>query len=365
VNDKILKIMIVDDSVVVRSLLSRIINSVDNMEIFGTASNGQIALDKLKQGIPDLVILDIEMPILDGISTLVEIRKKYRQLPVIMFSTLTLDGANSTIDALAKGASDYLTKPTGVGNLMQGMTSIEQELIPKIKSLCKRGTRVASRSIPPRSRAVRVNLPPRSRNISSRKQKRIELVVIGISTGGPNALMELIPGLPENFPVPIVIVQHMPPVFTTMLAQRLDNFSKLRVFEAADGDYVKAGEIAVAPGNFHLFVKSDKGQVKLGLNQDEQVNSCRPAVDVLFDSAVSCFGESILGMVLTGMGKDGCTGAGKIKNAGGCVIIQDENSSVVWGMPGAVFDAGLADEVLALNELSASMIRRSMYGRLK
>jgi two-component system chemotaxis response regulator CheB len=347
-----IRVLVVDDAVVVRRIVTDVLSADPDIEVVGAAANGRVALEKLPQLAPDLITLDLEMPEMDGLETLVELRKTHPRLPVIMFSTLTERGATSTLDALACGASDYVTKPANVGSVTLAQERIREELIPKIRALCGRVTRPAVVAAPTRA-VARPGLPV-----------RVDVLAIGVSTGGPNALAEVIPALPEEFPVPIVIVQHMPPVFTKFLADRLSASSRLTVREGEEGGALTPGTVWVAPGNHHMTLCPDGTQVRLALNQEAAENSCRPAVDPLFRSVARLYGNRALALVLTGMGQDGLRGAEEIHRAGGQVLVQDEASSVVWGMPGAVAAAGLADLVLPLDRLAGELMQRTAVGRL-
>jgi two-component system chemotaxis response regulator CheB len=349
-----IRILLVDDSVVVRRLLTDVLNGDPMLEVAGTAPNGVIALAKLPQINPDLVILDVEMPEMDGLATLAALRKTYRRLPVIMFSRLTQRGATATLDALALGANDYVTKPTNVGSVAAAMQRIREQLIPKVKALCGRG---ATPALPPAA----VARPAASRPLPA--TGRVEAVIVGASTGGPNALAEVLPSLPGNLPVPVLIVQHMPPMFTRLLAGRLDTQSALRVAEGAHGEKVEAGCVWIAPGDYHMQALRDGAGVRLHVRQGPPENSCRPAVDVLFRSAAATYGPGVLAVVLTGMGQDGLRGAEAVREAGGQVIAQDEATSVVWGMPGFVARAGLTDRVLPLADVGAEIVARVRKGR--
>jgi len=351
-------VLVVDDSVVVRRLVSDVLAGDPGIEVVGTAPNGKVALAKIPQLNPDVVTLDIEMPVMDGLETLVKLRELYPKLPVIMFSTITERGASATLDALERGASDYVTKPTNVGSVGASMDAVRAQLIPKIKSLAAaRGHRAADVSVAP------ITTRPVARLPAPGPAARVDAVVIGVSTGGPDALTTVISALPEGLPVPIVIVQHMPPIFTALFAKRLDTKSRLRVSEAKAGDRVEAGTVLIAPGDFHLRLRSDKFGVVAQLDQGTPENYCRPAVDVLFRSAPETFGAAVLAVVLTGMGTDGARGAARIVEAGGSVIVQDAATSVVWGMPGAVVSAGLAAEVLPLDEIAGAIQARVARGR--
>lgn len=345
------RVLVVDDSVVVRKLVSEALTSTPEIQLAGTASSGAIALAKIPQLNPDLITLDIEMPGLNGIQTLTEIRKRYPKLPVIMFSTLTERGAAITLEALLLGASDYMAKPTNSESLASAMTQLRSELARKILALAGR-----------RRPAV-----PSAGTVRSKKScvgtSRIDILAIGTSTGGPNALAEIIPRLPEDFPVPVLIVQHMPPLFTRLLAERLNGQSRIRVGEAEPGRLLEAGQVWIAPGDFHVTVSRAGMGAKLELNQDPPENSCRPSVDVLFRSVARTFGANVLAVVMTGMGSDGARGAAHIHEAGGEIFVQDEATSVVWGMPGAVVHAECADRICPLPEISQEIVRRVRQGR--
>ncbi len=352
-----IRVLIIDDSVVIRKLLSDTLSADPEIEVVGTAANGRIGLARIEQFNPDVVTLDIEMPEMDGLATLRAIRQTHPRLPVIMFSTLTQRGAEATLDALSLGASDYVTKPANVGSVQAGMDRIREELGPKIKAL---GHKCHGAS-PQRPEAAPPTLPRGLSAGTSATQKMaapIEIVVIGLSTGGPNALAEFFPHLPGDFPVPIVVVQHMPPVFTKYLAERLDSKCALEVREAVDGDILAPGRAWIAPGDFHIVLERGALQTRLRTQQGPPENSCRPAVDVLFRSASEVFGPRVLGVVMTGMGQDGLRGCACIADAGGVVYVQDEGTSVVWGMPGQVAAHGLADQVLPLADLSVAVRQR-------
>jgi two-component system chemotaxis response regulator CheB len=346
-----IRVLVVDDSVVIRRLLTDILSQDPEIELAGTAPNGRIALAKLPQVNPDVVTLDIEMPELDGLDTLPELRKAYPKLPVIMFSTLTERGALSTLDALARGATDYVTKPANVGSVAAAIQSVKDQLIPRIKALCPGATPEAAPR--PASSVARPTVMPTGR----RPWQPCEAVLIGSSTGGPQALAAVLSNLPANFPVPIAVVQHMPPVFTRHLAARLNQVSPLEVQEAAGGETLEPGRVLIAPGDFHMELERRGTVVKTVLQKQPPENSCRPAVDVLFRSAAVTYGAASRAVVLTGMGQDGLRGAEHIVRAGGSVIAQDEATSVVWGMPRAVAEAGLAARTLPLASISQELQR--------
>ena len=269
-----IRVLVVDDSVVIRRLVVDSLKKAPSIELAGVAANGKIALQKISQINPDIVTLDVEMPVMGGIETVRRIRATYPDLSVIMFSTLTERGGTAALDALSAGATDYVTKPANVGSVDIGIKRIEEELIPKIKSLCGREVRPTSTAFSPPPRPVfaqktRASVKPiRKKRFSFDRETSPAIVAIGCSTGGPNALAQLVPQLPADFPVPIVIVQHMPELFTKLLAARLDAQSNLRVFEGVPGTEIKAGSVYIAPGNYHMVIRRYGTKVILGTNQD-------------------------------------------------------------------------------------------------
>jgi two-component system chemotaxis response regulator CheB len=345
-------ILIVDDSVVMRKLLREAIEADAAFDV-RTAANGKLALAMMQQVQPDLVVLDIEMPELNGLETLQQIRRVNTALPVVMFSSLTERGAEATIDSLMRGATDYVTKPFNDQGVSGAVEAIRRQLIPKIRALCgdiKRGSGVGTTE-------TNLRALPQSEKLNGKNGSvPISVLAIGSSTGGPNALTEVVSQLPGEFPVPIVVVQHMPPVFTRFLAERLDAVSQLSVREAEGGEMLKPGDVWIAPGDFHLGVKRDGMDVSLEVQNGPQENSCRPSVDVLFRSVASAYPGAALAVVLTGMGQDGLAGARRLAEGGSTILAQDEATSVVWGMPGFVVRAGLADKVLPISELAAELV---------
>jgi two-component system chemotaxis response regulator CheB len=355
-----IRILVVDDSVVVRRMVSDALSADPELEVAGAAANGRIALARIPQVNPDIIILDVEMPELDGLATLERIRKSLPALPVIMYSTLTQRGAEATLDALAKGATDYVTKPSNVGSAAQALECIRTQLIPKIKTFCGRAPQVEpspALAVPPPSR------PSLPRAVIPRREERVDIVAIGVSTGGPNALADLIPTLPGDLPVPVVIVQHMPPVFTRLLAERLAAKSQIGVDEGRTRTILEPGRAWLAPGDYHMIVEKEGNQVALRMHQGPPENSCRPAVDVLFRSVAEVYRPHALAIVMTGMGQDGLRGCERVREAGGQILAQDEASSIVWGMPGFVANAGLADKVVPLDQLGPEIVRRVRMGR--
>jgi two-component system chemotaxis response regulator CheB len=352
-----IRVMVVDDSVVIRRLVTHALEQHPALEVVGTASNGSIGLQRIPQLNPDVVTLDIEMPDMDGLEMLRRIRREYPKLRVIMFSTLTERGAAKTLEALTLGADDYVTKVSNEGSLDRSMISLREEMIPKIMQFFRlpEQDRPAARPEPVKIATGFSAL--RSMPISLGMKVRPKVVVIGVSTGGPTALGEILPCLPAGFPLPILVVQHMPPLFTRLLAERLNSTCRMPVGEAAQDNPVLPGNILLAPGDYHMKVASNGGGMHVLLDQSPRQNSCRPAVDALFTSAAEAFGGAVLAVVLTGMGQDGLRGAEILKAQGASVFVQDEASSVVWGMPGAIVNAGLADRVLPLDQVVPEILR--------
>ena len=355
-----IRVLVVDDSAVIRRVLCDALQTDAAIEVAGTAPDGTIALAKIPELHPDVVTLDVEMPGMSGLETLVEIRKVHTKLPVIMFSTMTERGAAITLDALALGASDYVTKPSSTGSLEVTKKRIETELIPKVKALSQGSARKKLLPGTPVGKTETKVFAPAKGNLGSSK---IDILAIGTSTGGPNALAAMLPAIPRDFPVPIVIVQHMPRLFTRFLAERLDKQSAIQVREGEEGGVLKPGEAWIAPGDFHMTLAKDGNVVRLAMNQEAPENSCRPAVDVLFRSVACVYGAHTLAVVLTGMGSDGVQGSQRVREAGGQILVQDEATSVVWGMPGQVAAAGLAASVLPLEAIAPEVDRRVRIGR--
>jgi two-component system chemotaxis response regulator CheB len=352
-----IRVMLVDDSVVIRRLVTQVLEQDPLLQVVGTASNGAIGLQRIPQFNPDVITLDIEMPDMDGLEMLRRIRREYPQLRVIMFSTLTERGAAKTLEALTLGADDYVAKVSNIGSLDGSIARLREEMIPKVKQFFRMAepNRVAVRPVPaysPTEQPVR----PAPTALQSSKM-RPQVVAIGVSTGGPTALGAIMPTFPAGFPLPIMIVQHMPPLFTRLLADRLNTTCQLPVREATQDDLVEPGRILIAPGDFHMKLASNGGGIRVFLDQSPRQNSCRPAVDALFAATGEVYGGAVLAVILTGMGQDGLHGVEILKAQGASVIAQDEASSVVWGMPGAIVNAGLADRVLPLDEVVPEILR--------
>ena len=350
-----IRVLIVDDSAVMRSLLRSVVTSDATLEVAGTAADGASALECIRSLRPDLVLLDVEMPVLDGVTTLRQLRKMGHKMPVIMCSSLTQRGAKVTIEALACGASDYVAKPFGQASREAATRALVQELIPKIHALTGPAQNRGIFSIPPRSLlAMHLASMPTQRMSSAPT-----VVAIGVSTGGPAALDIVLPALPAGFPLPVLIVQHMPEVFTRLFAERLSRRCSLHVCEASDNQPVVPGAVYIARGNWHMetVAASRPGaSLSIRLNQNPPENHCRPAVDTLFRSVARVYGSGALAVVLTGMGSDGLAGCRLISDQGGIVFAQDHATSTVWGMPGAVAQAGLAHKVLPLAAIAPEII---------
>lgn len=359
------RVLIVDDSAVMRSLLRAVVTTDPELEVAGTASDGRSALSSLSLTRPDLVLLDVEMPVMDGLATLKELHARAPKLPVVMCSALTQRGAQVTIEALAAGASDYVAKPAGQEGREAAVQTLARELIPKIHALTARRIsnpgRVGDTQIG--AAANRPVLfpgatPPRP---AVRRAARVApaVLAIGVSTGGPAALDVLLPALPASFRLPVLIVQHMPEIFTRQLAERLDQRCPLHVCEAVEGTPIAPGNIYIARGNWHmrLLPPVHGGPPALHLTQEPPENHCRPAVDVLFRSVAQVYGPATLGVILTGMGYDGLAGCRELNQLGATILAQDEATSAVWGMPGAVTHAGLAHAVLPLARIAPEILR--------
>ena len=356
-----IRVFIIDDAATIRRLIAEALAVDAELEIVGSAENGRVALDRIPHVHPDVLVLDLEMPVMGGLEMLAELRRLHPRLPVIVFSSDTRPGAEATLDALWLGAGDYVAK-SRTHSPAQAVRHIHAELVPRIKALCaSRMAALAPAPVRPASRraSARANASP----VRSRHAGAVQLLAIGASTGGPNALGKLLPALSDGFPVPVVIVQHMPALFTRFLAERLSAKSGLPVREAADGDELVPGQALIAPGDYHMRLESSDATVRVRLDQGPQMNSCRPSVDALFSSVAEVFGATALGVVLTGMGQDGLRGCERLVRAGGSVLVQDENSSVVWGMPGMVARAGLADRVLPLDQLANEILQRTARDR--
>lgn len=352
-------VLIVDDSGFFRRRLGEMINSCDGLKVIGTASNGREGIEQAIKLKPDVITMDYEMPVMDGITSVREIMERC-PTPILMFSSLTYEGARVTLDSLEAGAVDYL--PKNFEEVSKNSSDLKKTLSDKIKMVARarRGQNLSYGSSAPTSPAVENRSPTQARSpVSNRppvaeagrvatktkRNKSYALLAIGTSTGGPVALQKVLTQLPQNFPLPIVLIQHMPSTFTTAFAERLNSLCKIRVSEAKDGDMLRPGVALLAPGGKQLMV-SKGGKVRV-LAGDERLNY-KPSVDITFGSAANIFGDKVLAVVLTGMGSDGCEGAKLLKQKGSTIWAQDEKTSVIYGMPMAIARANLADEILPL-----------------
>lgn len=369
-----IRVVVVDDSVVVRRLLSDVLQSDPEIEVVATSSNGRLGVEAVRRLQPDVVVMDIEMPVMTGIEAVREIRTTDRRTPIIMFSTLTERGARATFEALDAGATDYVTKPGQASAVGSGLESVRVELIPRVRALAGRRPRTAAPGAPGRpSPAPSGAVHPPSRQVMAARAavaargvpalrgprvhgRRPSLLAIGSSTGGPEALARVLGALPASLSVPVVVVQHMPAEFTQLLSERLDRQCAIHVLHAEDGRPLEPGTVHVARGGRHLEVVRDGTRLLTRLTDAPAENFCRPAVDVLFRSVARTAGGSALAVVLTGMGSDGTAGAVDLAAAGATLWAQDEASSVVWGMPGSLVGAGLADQVMPIDAIGPALL---------
>ncbi len=346
-----IRVMIVDDSAVVRGLTKRWLETESDIEIAGVCTDGLRAVSEVATIKPDVIILDVEMPRMDGLTALPQLHRLAPNARIIMASTLTREGAATTLRAMNLGAADYIAKPEA--SSLGGAADYQRDLVMKIRAL---GGAAQAAKNPAARRTNRIMRPAAPVQRVGTFKPRV--LVVASSTGGPQALQSFLPPVAKAISNPILIVQHMPPTFTTILAEKLSTLCGKPCVEPKNGDAVKNDMLYLAPGDFHMrIVKGASGGERLQLDKSAPVNFCRPAADPLFSSAVKMYAGSILGVVLTGMGSDGKNGAGDIRKAGGRVIVQDEASSVVWGMPGAVAEAGFADEIKTIPELSAMAVK--------
>jgi len=365
-SDRPIRVLVVDDSVVIRRLVTQALSEDDSFEVVGIAANGVIALQKIPQVEPDVLTLDIEMPEMDGLETLRRVKDEFPKIKVVMFSTLTERGGRHTLEALSLGADDYVTKAANVGSLDTSLARLRGELSPKIKQFfAGPSPRLRLEPAPPAKAAQGDSPIPGPRGVTTPaerpprqpKVRQVDVVAIGVSTGGPNALAEMLPKIPATVPCPIVITQHMPPMFTRLLAERLSKNSQIEVREAEEGDVLRPGLALLAPGGKHLRLRRRGHDVVARLDEGPQENSCRPAVDVMFRSVKEIYGAQALAVVMTGMGKDGLAATEPMFLAGSPVIAQDRPTSVVWGMPGYIVESGLADVVAPLGEIADEIMQ--------
>ncbi len=343
------KVLVVDDSAVIRGFITRMLEADPDFKVVATAANGELAVKAVARADVDVVILDIEMPVMDGLTALPLILKANPGVRVLMASTLTRRNAAISIKALSAGASDYVSKPVSAREI-HSSEEFSREIISKIKAISRPKRRRAA-SISGESPAITFTAPPK---IELRKPSpfKPEVLAFGSSTGGPQALFKVFEALKNTVQVPIFITQHMPATFTTILAEHIQRICGVECAEGRNNERVVPNHIYLAPGEYHMVIDRDNGGPFIRINQDPPENFCRPAVDPMFRSIAKLYGAKTLSVVLTGMGKDGRNGGQAIIDAGGTVIAQDEPSSIVWGMPGAVSTAGLCSAVLSLNQIA-------------
>jgi two-component system chemotaxis response regulator CheB len=343
---KKIKVLVVDDSALMRRIVSDMINSEEDMEVIDIARNGQDMLSKLLKHNPDVVTLDVEMPVMDGITALKEMKKNHISTPVIMLSSVSRSGTALTMDCLDSGAFDFVSKPSG--SISLDINKVKDELILKVKLAYEKNS---GKNQPKENIAVKTE---KTSSIRKAPNGKVEAVVIGASTGGPKALYSVITALPEKLGVPVFIVQHMPVGFTKAFAERLNSNSSIKVVEANEGDLIEKDVVYIAPGGFHMEVKSDR---RIHLNTEPTIWGVRPAVDKLFISGSKVYGSHLLSVVLTGMGKDGAQGTVEIKKAGGITIAEDKSTCTIYGMPKAAYETGMVDLVLPLEEVAGQIIK--------
>lgn len=350
-----IKVLVVDDSALMRKIISDMVNSQSNMEVIATARNGKNLFDKLNISTPDVITLDVEMPIMNGIEALKEIKKRNLDIPVIVLSSFSKKSSELTMDCLQNGAFDFIPKPSGTISL--DIDKVKDDLITKINLAyreCKVSFTKRDRENIDKSKASTVSRTSSSTLSSFSRNKKINAVVIGASTGGPKALYKVITTLPKNLNVPVFVVQHMPATFTKAFADRMNANSEMRVVEAKDTEIIESGTVYIAPGGFHMEVKSDN---RIHLNKEPTMWGVRPAVDKLFVSASEVYKDKILSVVLTGMGRDGAKGTEVIKGNGGITIAEDESTCTIYGMPKAAFETGKVDIVLPLDDVSKEIVK--------
>lgn len=348
---KRVSVLIADDSVFMRHMLRRILGRHPRIEVVAEARDGLEAIEKNQQVMPDVVVLDVEMPRVDGLSAL-KVMMAQRPVPVVMFSSLTHKGAQVTLEALSAGAVDFLPKPASGFEL----DTAAEELCRKVLAAACAKPRVREELVVANREAVRPSQQAEPSDLKAHREAGA-LVIIGASAGGPQALEELVPDLPGDLESGVIVCQHMPAGFTASMARRLDTVSALPVREASDGEVVRAGEILVAPGGYHLRVfRSEGGKgVRVSRDNGPPVHGVRPAVDVTLEDAASIYGKRLMVVILSGMGSDGSRGAKKAKESGARVIVQDESTSVVWGMPRACYELGISDKMLPIDQIAGEI----------
>ncbi len=361
------KVMVVDDSAVVRGLTRKFLEENPNIEVVATASNGKNGVDMVKTNDVDVIVLDIEMPVMDGLTAIPLILAEKPSVKIVMSSTLTESNAVISLKALSAGASDYVAKPTS-GSEIHGSADFKRELITKVLTLggAVNPTAAATQKVSAATAAAKPVAAKPGAPISLHKPSTVppRAIAIGSSTGGPQALETVLKGLDATLPHPIFITQHMPATFTQILAEHLSRDAKRMVCEAKDGQQVKPGEIYIAPGDYHMLIMGQADNLTIKLTQTERENYCRPSVDPMLVSLIEIYGPALLTVMLTGMGHDGLGGCQELVEKGGTVIAQDEASSVVWGMPGAVATAGICAAVKPLDRIAETVNTFAKGGQL-
>lgn len=340
-----IKVMVVDDSPFMRKILTDIIQEDEEIIVVGEARNGKEALEKIPLLKPDLITLDVEMPIMDGMTTLKHIINDY-EIPVMMISSLTMEGATLTLEALEEGAIDFIPKPKNIFNLSKSV--IKFEIIDKIKAAARSKTIIKCR---PKTIVAKKTRPIVTRNVGFEY-----IVVIATSTGGPRALQYVLPLIPENINASIVVVQHMPPNFTKSLADRLNTLSNIKVTEGKEGEILKPGHCYIAPGDYHMLVKEKRDNFVIELNQEPAIKGLRPAADVLIESVAQLNNIKKVVTIMTGMGSDGSQGILHLKNKDKYIIAQDKETSVVFGMPKSAIETNLVDKIVPLDSIAQEII---------
>lgn len=354
-----LRVLVVDDTAIYRKIVSDVLRDIPGVEVVGTAVDGAVALEKIAELRPDVITLDLEMPHVTGVGVLRRLRAQPHSPGIIMLSAFTTQGAAATTEALRLGAFDFVLKPSGQSPT-ESAAQLKEQLAARLAAFAtSRGWSLPSRIDPPAPPHAKVTL---SRIVPAACNVPPEVIVLGISTGGPDALTRMIPQLPADLAAPVFIVQHMPPLFTKSLADDLNQRSVLRVSEATEGQLARPGDVLIAPGGRHMKLERTEFGAVARLTDDPPENSCRPAVDYLFRSAAHHYGNRVLGVVMTGMGNDGTLGCRLLKRQGATIVTQDRESCVVYGMPAMVVEAGLSEMVVPLAEMAKQLVELTGRG---
>jgi two-component system chemotaxis response regulator CheB len=371
-SDTNIRVLIVDDSALMRNLVGKIFEGADDMDVVAKAMNGRIALDKVSKAEPDVIVLDLEMPEMNGIEFLKERKKRNIDIPVVILSSLAKKGARITMEALDLGASDFILKPSG--SVSTDIHQVGEKLLDTVRVYGKnykqkRRPEIVTEEEQEEPKAIKKDFQPSEKvdlpNVLAKKtvpKKRavsaeLEIVAIGISTGGPNALRKMFMNLDKDLPLPVVVVQHMPAGFTVEFAKSLNKVCPLEVKEAKDGDRIQKGQILIAPGDYHMEVEKRGGAGVVRVFSGDPVNGHRPSVDVLFHSVAKQYSDRAMAIIMTGMGKDGVKGIGAIKSLGGVTLGQDKESCVVFGMPKVAIESGFIQYIVPLDDMAETVSR--------